>query len=142
VTAARRYLQTTSRQIAPFFQQYDMLMTPVLASLPVKIGALLPKPAEVKLIRLIGRLDAGWLLKAIGIAKPLSEVTFSFIPWTPIFNVTGQPAMSVPIADSPDGMPIGMQIVGGFGDEEKLFSLARQLEIARPWAQKCPLAFK
>ena len=141
VTAARRYLQATSRQIAPFFQQYDMLMTPVLASLPVKIGALLPKPAEVKLIRLIGRIDAGWLLKAIGIAKPLSEVTFSFIPWTPIFNVTGQPAMSVPISDSSDGMPIGMHFIGGFGDEAKLFSLARQLEIARPWAQKMPTGF-
>lgn len=138
LTAAKRYLQSAARQISVFFESHDVLMTPVLSSLPVKIGALLPKPAEAALIRVLGALDAGWLLKAIGIAKPIADATFSFIPWTPVFNVTGQPAASVPVTVSAEGLPIGMQIVGRFGDEATLFSLAGQLEEARPWAGRKP----
>jgi amidase len=115
-------------------------MTPVLASLPVKIGALLPKPAEARLIRVIGAMNAGWLLKAMGIARPIADATFAFIPWTPIFNVTGQPAASVPITVSADGLPIGMHLVGRFGDEATLFSLSGQMERARPWnTRRAPL---
>ena len=138
LTAAKRYLQAVSREVAVFFEGVDVLMTPVLASLPVKIGALLPKPAESRLIRVIGALNAGWLLKAVGIAKPIADATFAFIPWTPLFNVTGQPAASVPLTVSPSGLPIGMQFVGGFGDEATLFSLAGQLEQARPWITRRP----
>lgn len=138
LTAAKRYLQVVAREVATFFEGCDVLMTPVLASLPVKIGALLPKPAEARLIRVIGAMNAGWLLKAIGIAKPIAEATFAFIPWTPLFNVTGQPAASIPLTVSGSGLPIGMQFVGGFGDEATLFSLAGQLEQARPWNAKRP----
>lgn len=140
LTAAKRYLQTVSREVAAFFEGYDVLMTPVLASLPVKIGALLPKPAEARLIRVIGAMNAGWLLKAMGIARPIADATFAFIPWTPIFNVTGQPAASVPVTVSADGLPIGMHLVGRFGDEATLFSLSGQMEEARPWkTRRAPL---
>ncbi len=63
---------------------------------------------------------------------------FGFIPYTPLFNVTGQPAMSMPLYWNADGLPIGTQFVGRFGDEATLFRIAGQVERARPWAHRIP----
>jgi amidase len=136
--SAHRYLTLSARSILGFFEDVDVLMTPVLSSLPVKIGALQPSAIEKKLLTVLGYVGGGRLLKKLGIAEQLAAQTFEFIPWTPIFNVTGQPAMSVPIGWSPEGLPIGMQFVGRFADEGTLFSLAGQLEQARPWKDKRP----
>jgi amidase len=62
----------------------------------------------------------------------------AFNPWNPLANVTGQPAMSVPLSWTDDGLPIGTLVTGRFGDEATLFRLAGQLEAARPWAQRWP----
>lgn len=61
-----------------------------------------------------------------------------FATYTPLFNATGQPAMSVPLYWSEDGLPIGSHFVGRFGDEATLFRLAAQLEAARPWMNRHP----
>jgi amidase len=90
---------------------------------------------------MLGSLDAGWLMKALGVIKPLAAQTFEFVPWTGVFNVTGQPAMSVPLCWSTEGLPIGMHFVGKFGDEATLFRLAGQLEQANPWSAKAPAGF-
>jgi amidase len=61
-----------------------------------------------------------------------------FTPWTPAFNVTGQPAITVPAGFGADGMPLSVQLVGRPGAEDTLYSLAGQLEVARPWADRRP----
>jgi amidase len=138
---AVRYLQTVSRSIGRFFESYDLLLTPTLSQPPVPIGSLQPPSSQMPLIRLIGQLNAGWLLNALGVIKPLAAQTFDFIPYTPVFNVTGQPAMSVPLYWNEAGLPIGMHFVGRFGDEATLFRLAGQLERAQPWFDRAPADF-
>jgi amidase len=138
---AVRYLQTVSRDVGRFFENYDLLLTPTLSEPPVPIGSLQPPDSQMPLIRFIGRINAGWLLNALGIIKPLAAQTFDFIPYTPVFNVTGQPAMSVPLYWNGAGLPIGMHFAGRFGDEATLFRLAGQLERAQPWFDRVPQGF-
>lgn len=138
---ASRYLQVVSRDIGRFFQNYDALLTPVLNQPPVKIGALKPTAAEQTQLKFIARTGQTWILKAMGIIKPLAAQTFEFVPWTPVFNVTGQPAMSVPLHWNTEGLPIGMHFVGKWGDEATLFRLAGQLEKARPWFDQAPAGY-
>ncbi|SFH49365.1 Amidase [Ensifer sp. OV372] len=135
---ALRYLKLAARGVSSFFETRDVLMTPVLSRLPPPIGALQPSPQEKTIIRAIGRAKAGWLLRKLGIAERLAADTFAFMPWTPVFNVTGQPAMSVPLFWTDGGLPIGTHFVGRFGDEATLFELAGQLERARPWSDREP----
>jgi len=138
---ALRYLQIVSREIGRFFENYDILLTPVLNQPPVKIGALKLSAGEATQIKLIARTGATWIMDAMGIIKPVAAQTFEFIPWTPVFNVTGQPAMSVPLHWNEAGLPIGMHFVGKWGDEATLFQLAGQLEKAKPWFDKAPVGY-
>ncbi len=135
---AARYLQLASREIGRFFARYDVLLTPTLSRPPVPIGSLQPPDSQMPLIKLVGRLNATWLLRRLNMVKPLAARVFDFIPYTPIFNVTGQPAMSVPLYWNREGLPIGVQFAGRFGDEATLFRLAGQLERARPWFDRAP----
>ena len=138
---ALRYLQSRSREIGRFFENYDVLLTPVLNQPPVKIGALKPSASEQTQLKVIARTGATWVLEAMNVIKPLAAQTFEFIPWTPVFNVTGQPAMSVPLHWNEEGLPIGMHFVGKWGDEATLFRLAGQLEKEKPWFDKAPAGF-
>lgn len=135
---AMRYLRQEARRVARFFLDYDVLLTPTLSEPPVKIGALQPDAAQQVAIRWMTRTGMTWLLDATGMVQDIANETFSFLPWTPIFNVTGQPAMSVPLHWNADGLPIGMHFVGRWGDEATLFALAAQLEAAHPWRDKQP----
>ncbi|MCB8968658.1 MAG: amidase [Ardenticatenaceae bacterium] len=139
VTAVR-YLQQSARSIGQFFTHYDVLLTPTLAMPPFPIGQLQPRPIEKLLMGLVNRLNAGWLLAATGATEPAAKRIFDFIPYPPLCNITGQPAMSVPLHWNAAGLPIGLHFMGRFGDEATLFSLAGQLETARPWFHKRPSA--
>ena len=135
VAAADR-LQCIARRQAPFFARYDVLLTPTLAAPPVRTGELQPTAAEQRVMGLVNRLGAGWLLAALGQVEPMALRTFAYMPYTPMFNVTGQPAMSVPLHWNADGLPIGMQLVGRFGADAILLRLAGQLERAQPWFER------
>jgi amidase len=125
-----------ARSTAPFFARFDVLLTPTLATPPALTGALQPTATELRVMRLINALNAGWLLSALGIIKQEAGRMFDYIPFTPLFNVTGQPAMSVPLHWNDAGLPIGMQFIGRLGDDATLIRLAGQLERARPWFER------
>ena len=114
-----------------------MLLTPTLARPPVRHGELhvgeqLPR-SKYLTTKLLVRVNAGRLLKALGALEEGAAGLFDYFPYTPVFNATGQPAMSVPLCWNEEGLPIGMHFVGRYGEEATLFRLAGQLERARPW---------
>jgi Asp-tRNA(Asn)/Glu-tRNA(Gln) amidotransferase A subunit family amidase len=114
--AAQATLQDIAHTTGTFLERYDMALTPVLATPPLRIGALdqtLPYDR-------------------------FAEIVTKHVAFTPLANISGFPAMSVPLSWTPQGLPIGSQFLGGFGDESTLIRLAGQLERARPWAQKRP----
>jgi len=110
-------LQRLSRQIAAWQQSYDAWITPVLATAPMKIGTL--NFEETDLMKI-------W--------APIA----SYVPFTGGQNITGQPAINLPLAWSKSGLPIGVQFVGRFGEEHLLLQLAAQIEKAEPWNKKRP----
>jgi amidase len=128
----------TARQIGEFFEKYDVLLTPTLAMPPVVTGALQPKGIRAVAMKILGSLNAGRLINMLSRIDVLAQHVFGFMPYTPLFNVTGQPAMSVPLYWNDEGLPIGMQFVGRYGDEATLFRLASQLEKAQPWSERIP----
>jgi len=130
--------QLIARQIGEFFTKYHVLLTPTLARPPVATGELQPKGMRAVAMKLLGSLNAGRLINMVSGIDALAEHIFGFIPYTPLFNVTGQPAMSVPLYWNDEGLPIGMQFVGRYGDEATLFRLAGQLERAKPWFDRIP----
>jgi Asp-tRNA(Asn)/Glu-tRNA(Gln) amidotransferase A subunit family amidase len=110
-------LHAMSRRLAPFFQKYDVLLLSTLGRLPLPVGAV--KNASTDL-------------------AALTQKFYDYGPNTQLFNVTGQPAMSVPLAWASDGTPIGIQFVGRFADEATLFRLAGQLEREVHWSNRRP----
>ncbi|MGH2873723.1 MAG: amidase family protein, partial [Solirubrobacteraceae bacterium] len=105
----------TSARIGALWDEHDVLMTPALARTAIAAEGGRGRPAPLA-IDLAGR----------------------FTPFTPIFNLTGQPAISVPAGLGSDGLPLAVQLVGAPGAEDLLFSLAGELESAAPWAHLRP----
>ena len=136
--AARRYLFDAALAIGPFFATCDVLLTPTLAQPPALLGTLGPQGLAATMMKLLGYARAGGLLKHLAALDPSVDQIYAYLPWTPVFNVTGQPAMSMPLHWSPAGLPIGVHFVGRHGDEATLLRLAGQLESARPWAHRRP----
>jgi amidase len=138
LSLALRYLQDVSRQVATFFERYDVLLTPTLGQPPPLVGALQPKGAEAVVQRLAAAWSSALILKLGGGIEGALDRVFDFIPFTPLANLTGQPAMSVPLHWNAEGLPVGVQAIGRPGAEAMLFRLAGQLEKARPWAERRP----
>ncbi|MGD9330955.1 MAG: amidase [Desulfobacterales bacterium] len=137
VTAMRCW-DHAARQMGQFFRDYDLFLTPTTAQPPAAIGALQPKAVEKILLTAINTLGWGRLLKASGIVDQLAAKSLMRTPFTFLANLTGLPAMSVPLHWSAEGLPWGLHFVAPFGKEDLLFRLAAQLETARPWAAKKP----
>ena len=137
---ARRQLERSARSVGRWFDgnQIDVLVTPTVTTPPFPIGALQPPPHELAAMNVLGRLHAGGVMRAAGALEKAANRVFDWIACPPLFNVTGQPAMSVPLGWSSTGLPIGIHFAGRFGDEATLFRLAGQLETARPWFSRRP----
>ncbi len=112
---ALRTVELTGRAIAPFFEEYDILITPTLA-------ATVPP---------LGLLDT---------SRPQSmfENAATYATYTSPFNISGQPGMSMPLATDETGMPVGVQFVAATGRDDVLFRLAGQIEAAAPWQRLAP----
>ncbi|MGH7385520.1 MAG: amidase [Candidatus Rokuibacteriota bacterium] len=113
-------LQAASREIARFFVDHDVWLTPMLGEPPVPLGT---------------------FSYAGGDPFDLRRRMAAFTPFTYVANVTGQPAMSVPTFWNADDLPLGTQFVGRFGEEAVLLRLASQIEAAQPWATRRPPVF-
>ncbi|MBK6489562.1 MAG: amidase [Gemmatimonadetes bacterium] len=135
---AQRYLQRTARDIARFFTDVDVFLTPTLGAPPVPHGTLQPTQKEELLLTVLGALGAGGIMKRFGAIEDAAATVFDFTPYPPLFNVTGQPAMSVPLFWNAEGLPVGVQLAARFGDDATLFRLAGALERTRPWAERWP----
>jgi len=135
---ATRFLKGLARPVGHFFEDYDLFLTPTLAMPPVVTGSLKPKAIELLAMKALGRLKAGKLLRVFGRIDQTAGQIFRFMPYTPLANVTGQPAMSVPLYWNDDELPIGIHFMARFGDESTLFRLASQLEQAQPWSNRLP----
>jgi amidase len=135
---AARNLLRAARKASVFLEDYDVLLTPTLAAPPVPLGSLLPHGLERMAQRILGRLSLGGVMKAAGAVDKAADQVFSFMPYTPLMNATGQPSMSVPLFWNGEGLPIGTMFTGRFGHDGTLFRLAGQLESSRPWKDKRP----
>jgi Asp-tRNA(Asn)/Glu-tRNA(Gln) amidotransferase A subunit family amidase len=111
-------LQRYARRVAAFWTDVDVVVTPALGKLPVAVGWVFEPDDPWEQFRRGGE----------------------FTPFTPVLNVTGQPAASVPF-DVVDGLPVGVQLIARAGDEVTLIRLASQLEAARPWIDRRPPLF-
>ena len=125
-------------QFGRFHLTHDLLLTPTLATPPVRIGELQPKPLEQKLLKLVNTFGLGGLIRRSGIVEKLAEQSLEKTPYTQVANLTGQPAMSVPLHWTADGLPCGVQFIAPLGAEDLLFRLAGQLEQACPWFGQRP----
>ena len=108
--------RASAEKVADFFGHYDAWLSPVTASPAPRLGEQAP---TVEFDTLLDRV-------------------VRFAAYTPLHNVAGTPAMSVPFASSEDGLPIGVQLSARVGEEARLLQLAYQLEEARPWIGQLP----
>lgn len=129
-------IRMAGRTVALFMRDYDLLLSATMAQPPWPIGELDPSPMETRILQAVRRAPARLLLEQV--VKRLSGEILEPMPNTPLFNMTGQPAMSVPLHWNGEGLPIGVQFAARLGDEATLFRLAAQLEEARPWADRRP----
>jgi amidase len=136
LVAAIEEAHRASRTLAAFHERYDVLLTSTLGTPPKRLGELGPTPAEQRVLATLGRLPLRPLL--LHALATMGPAALEPLPNTQLFNLTGQPAASVPMSWSDDGLPIGVQLAGRFGEEDVLLRLAAQIEATRPWADHVP----
>lgn len=129
-------LDMAANKLAKFYEKYDVILTPTMPFPAPKIGACKPDRNEQFGIKLLRYLPYGQTLRQF--VQRAAAKHFSFMAFTALFNICGQPAMSVPLYMDKKGMPIGIQFAGRINHDGLLFQLAHQLETAEPWADRKP----
>ncbi len=136
IERAKAVIWKATKTFSDFFDGYDILLSPVLATPPLRIGQNSVTGPEKVAMRVVDSIKSPWLMKAL--LKAVAAKSFAFAAFTAPYNMTGQPAISVPLHWTPDGLPVGIQFGAKLGADGLLLSLARQLEIAQPWANRRP----
>jgi amidase len=114
-----RTIHAVGRAMEHFMADFDVLLSPTMGAPPQELG-----------VCSLSNPDIG----------AMSEAVLTSVGYTQVFNATGQPGMSVPLAWNAAGLPIGIQFIGRFGREDTLLRLAGQLEATKPWAARLPVA--
>lgn len=130
----RRHAHT--RRLSTFFETYDLLLTPTLATPPPRIGEFdLPAPLQRGADVLL-RTRTAKLLRHTRIVDDMVDKNLGWVPYTQLANLTGRPAITLPLHWTADGLPLGVQFVAPLAGEPLLLKLAAQLEEAAPWADR------
>jgi amidase len=127
-----------SRKLGEFHQKYDLFMTPTMAMPPARVGQIATPGWQRVAIRILMALRLSGLMLKGGFVEDMVRENLKWVPFTQIGNLTGVPAMSVPLHWTADGLPLGTHFVAAHGREDLLFRLAGQLERAQPWKDKRP----
>lgn len=125
-----------TQQLNLFFKQYDLYLLPCTASVAPKNGEVATPAWQKAVIKGMLKVGQAHLLAKGALIDRIARENLSWVPFTQLANITGTPAMSVPLYWNEDNLPLGSQFVAPFGEEELLFSLAAQLEQAQPWVNK------
>lgn len=136
--SARACWQSAAVQMARFHEDYHVMLTPVVATLPLSHDALSPSPLEHAAMGLLSALRVGSRLHGPALLDHAIDRGIAPLPFMQIANITGQPAMSVPLYWSDSGLPIGSHFLAALGEDGLLLSLAAQLENAQPWFHRRP----
>jgi amidase len=142
VKAKRRWRQIGT-EMDQLLNTYDMLLTPTLGEPPILVGSMQPNKSDLRSMKLISSWVGKIVLNNRNLATSILEEVVQNnmkgqLPFTIIANITGQPAMSVPLHWTESELPCGVQFIGGFGEEAKLLRLASQLEKVQPWIGRKP----
>lgn len=133
---AQLRLQMQSVALLRQTNAYDAVLMPVIAHPPLKTGAMDSTGIDDILEEVLDRLHATRLLHVPSLFDKLVDQSFWFTHWPAIQNVTGQPAIALPVHVTDDGLPLGIQAVGRCGEEETLLSLAAQMETRSGWLER------
>jgi Asp-tRNA(Asn)/Glu-tRNA(Gln) amidotransferase A subunit family amidase len=127
--------------LARLHSDRDLLMTPTLGEPPIRVGSLeLPSLMRTAAEGLL-RTKTTRILRLTGIVDEIIARNLGWVPYTQLANITGRPAISLPLHWSADGLPMGVQFVAPLSGERLLLHLARQLELAAPWDKRRPEQF-
>lgn len=121
-----------------FHEKYDYFLTPTLAKPPLRVGELDTPENLQKAARGASTARAGKLMSMLPLVDEMIDSNLGWVPYTQLANLTGRPAISVPLHWTEAGLPLGVQFVGGLGADGALLQLAAQLEQAKPWADRHP----